>query len=417
MNFKQIFILSFDAIKERKVKSILTIIMVMVGSSLMVAVGGIGSGFSEFFSKQTSNLAGNIMFVSPAQQTSSGGAGAGPSTGASTPPKITLNDAVENRLKSLPYVKETIPVYQASVTLTSQGKTKDYSVFAINPEKLSVLSPTLEYVEGSAVRQNDPSSVIISEDIAQPPGDEVPYLSLGQTVRMSYSFVDPVTGDEDEEVKSFVVRAIMKSTGNPNIDNAVVINPDVANTLFHKSGKFDAIIIVGRSAELIDAIEQEIRKLYGNNIGITTVKAIIETIKKFTSGISSFLLSIALVSLIVGAVGIITTLYTSVVERTREIGTLKAIGARDSYVLSLFLVEALLIGILGATSGLSSGMVFGYLLSSGMGSGGQPPIVPVYTLPDLTRVWFITVGLSFMAGLFPSLKAARLLPVLALKRD
>lgn len=137
MNFKQIFILSFDAIKERKVKSILTIIMVMVGSSLMVAVGGIGAGFSEFFNKQTSNLAGNIMFVSPAQQTSGG---AGPSTGAPVPPKITLNEAVENRLKSLPYVKETIPVYQAAVTLTSQGKTKDYSVFAINPEKLSTIA-------------------------------------------------------------------------------------------------------------------------------------------------------------------------------------------------------------------------------------------------------------------------------------
>jgi putative ABC transport system permease protein len=416
MNFKQIFILSFDAIKERKVKSILTIIMVMVGSSLMVAVGGIGAGFTEFFNKQTSNLAGNIMFISPAQQTS-GGAGAGPSTGAPVPPKITLNEAVENRLSSLPYVKETIPVYQASVTLTSQGKTKDYSVFAINPEKLSVLSPTLEYVEGSAVRQNDPSSVIISEDIAHPPGDSVPYLTLGQTVRMSYSFVDPVTGNEDEEVKSFVVRAIMKSTGNPNIDNAVVISPQVANTLFHKSGKFDAIIVVGMTADLIDAIEQEIRKLYGNNIGITTVQAIIETIKEFTSGISAFLLSIAVVSLIVGAVGIITTLYTSVVERTREIGTLKAIGARDSYVLSLFLVEALLIGMLGATSGSATGIIFGYLLSSGMASGDQPPIMPVYTTSDLSRVWFITVGLSFLAGLFPSLKAARLLPVLALKRD
>ena len=234
---------------------------------------------------------------------------------------------------------------------------------------------------------------------------------------MSYSFVDPVTGDEDEEVKSFVVRAIMKSTGNPNIDNAVVINPQVANTLFHKSGKFDAIIVVAMTADLIDAVEQEIRKLYGNNIGITTVQAIIETIKEFTSGISAFLLSIAIVSLIVGAVGIITTLYTSVVERTREIGTLKAIGARDSYVLSLFLVEALLIGILGATSGLTTGIMFGYLLSSGMSSGDQPPISPVYTSSDLTRVWFITVGLSFLAGLFPSLKAARLLPVLALKRD
>ncbi|MGD9533989.1 MAG: ABC transporter permease [Candidatus Nitrosocosmicus sp.] len=415
MAFKQTFLLAFEAIRERKVKSILTILMVMVGSSLMVAVSGIGAGFSEFFNKQTSNLAGNIMFISPAQATQSGvGAGAG-----SPPPpaKITLNEAVNNRLKSLPFVSETIPSYQASVTLTSQGKEKEYSVFSVNPEKLNVLAPTLEYVEGSAVRQNDPSSIIISDEVANPPGDPNPFLSMGQTVRMTYSFVDPITGDQDEEVKSFVVRGIMKPTGNPTIDNAVVIDTQVGNSLFHKSGKFDSIILVTISAEMVDAVENEIRKLYGNDIGITTVKAIIETVKEFTSGISSFLLSIAVVSLIVGAVGIITTLYTSVVERTREIGTLKAIGARDSYILSLFLVEALLIGILGASSGLTTGIVFGYLLSSGMASGDQPPILPVYTPSDLTRVWLITVGLSFMAGLFPSLKAARLLPVLALKRD
>lgn len=417
MNFKQVFVLSFDAIKERKIKSALTIIMVMVGSSLMVAVGGIGAGFSDFFNKQTSNLAGNIMFISPAQQTTSGGAATGPGGSSAPPPKITLNEAVENRLKSLPYVKETIPTYQASVTLTSQGKSKDYSVFSINPEKLNVLAPTLEYVEGSVVRQNDPSSIIISEDVAHPPGEAIPYLSLGQTVRLTYSFVDPVTGDEDEEVKSFVVRGIMEATGNPTIDNAVVINPQTANALFHKSGKFDSIIVVGLSAEVIDAIEQEIRKLYGNNIGITTVKAIIKTVEEFTSGISSFLLSIAIVSLIVGAVGIITTLYTSVVERTREIGTLKAIGARDTYVLSLFLVEALLIGILGASSGLLTGIAFGFVLSSGVGSADQPGVTPVYAAADMARTWMITVGLSFLAGLFPSLKAARLLPILALKRD
>ena len=157
----------------------------------------------------------------------------------------------------------------------------------------------------------------------------------------------------------------MKPTGNPTIDKAVVVNTQVGNSLFHKSGKFDSIIIVALSPDLIDTIEQEIRKLYGNDIGITTVKAIIKTVQEFTSGVSAFLLSIAIVSLIVGAVGIITTLYTSVIERTREIGTLKAIGARDGYVLSLFLAEALLIGIFGASTGLLAGIVAGFGLSAG----------------------------------------------------
>jgi putative ABC transport system permease protein len=86
-------------------------------------------------------------------------------------------------------------------------------------------------------------------------------------------------------------------------------------------------------------------------------------------------------------------------------------------VLSLFLAEALLIGVFGATTGLLAGIVAVFGLSAGFGSGDQPGISPVYLASDLARVWAITVGLSFMAGLFPAFKASRLLPILALQRD
>ena len=209
-----------------------------------------------------------------------------------------------------------------------------------------------EFVEGSSVQQNDPSAIIISNDLANPPGEPAPFLKLFQTVKATYTFVDPTTGKREQESKSFVVRGIIKQTGNPNIDNSAVIDTEVGNALFHKSGKFDSLIVVARSGIYVDAIEQEIRKLYGNDIGITTVKAIIKTVQEFTGGISAFLLSIAIVSLVVGAVGIITTLYTSVIERTREIGTMKAIGAKGRHILALFLTEALMIGIFGATCGI-----------------------------------------------------------------
>ena len=103
-------------------------------------------------------------------------------------------------------------------------------------------------------------------------------------------------------------------------------------------------------------VEKEIRSLYGNDIGITTLEALLKTVREFTAGINSFLLSIAVIALIVGGVGIITTLYTSVIERIREIGTLKAIGTEGKQILFLFLVEALLIGIIGATLGLPGGL-------------------------------------------------------------
>ena len=209
----------------------------------------------------------------------------------------------------------------------------------------------------------------------------------------------------------------------------------------------------------VDAVEDEIRTLYGNDIGITTVQNILKTIEEFTSGINAFLASIAIISLVVGAVGIITTLYTSVVERIREIGTLKAIGAKNTTILGLFLFEALLIGIIGASLGLVAGIGMGYLLASaspGGGGGGEDgesesgsgtstagtndaansnggpsgtgdgstteqqtqeseQLTPVYLGEDMIRVWFISVGLSIMAGLYPAWKASRYLPVDALR--
>ena len=418
MNIKEIFVLSFDALKERKMKSILTIIMVMVGSSLMVAVGGISAGFGGFFSKQLSNLAANIIFINPAQAQQGGG---GPAVGPPPTPKITLNAAVENRLKSLPFVDDVIPSYQAQVILQSQGDSKEYQVFSMDPQKLTVLSPTLEFVQGSTVRQSDPSSLIVSNDLANPPGEDTPFLKLYQTVKATYTFVDPTTGKRESDSKSFVVRGIIKQTGNPNIDNSAVIDTDVGNALFHKSGKFDSLIVVARSGIYVDTIEQEIRKLYGNDIGITTVKAIIKTVQQFTGGISAFLLSIAIVSLVVGAVGIITTLYTSVVERTREIGTMKAIGAKSKHILALFLTEAFMIGIFGASLGILGGIAGAYILSAGLagnnGGGSQSHIAPIFLATDMTRVWLTSASLSLLAGLFPALKASKLLPIVALKRE
>ena len=425
MNIHEIFLLSFDALRERKVRSILTILMVVVGSSLMVALNGLGAGLGKFIDQSFSMLAPNILFVTSAQQDQTAGSpfGGGPPPA----PKIILNNAVETRIRSLPFVSDVIPSYQGQVQLESSGKSLSKSVFSIDPSKLYVIAPTLEFEEGSAIRPNDPSAIYIAYDIAHPPGENTPFASIGQTLRAIYSFVDE-NGNQQQESRSFVVRGIMKPTGNPTIDNAVVFNRDTGNALMHKSGKYDGLLVAAQSGEFVKTVEEEIRKLYGNDIGVTSAEAILKTIKQFTSGFSVFILGIALVALLVGAVGIITTLYTSVMERIKEIGTMKAIGAQGITILSLFLVEALIIGILGATSGLLAGMASGYVLIAGLSSSGGPSgggntssplsnISPVFLPSDLATVWGISVGLSLLAGIYPAWKASRLSPIVALRRE
>jgi putative ABC transport system permease protein len=417
VNIKEIFVFSFESLRDRKLRTILTILMVMSGSALLVAVGGIGASFSNSFNRQVSNLAPNILFISSSQQAQGGGGGGGPGLGggAASPPKITLNSAVVNRIHSLPFVSDVISVYRGSVTLQSQSESKTGAILSMDPQKLPLIAPTLEFEDGSTVQPNNPASMIVAQNVANPPGDANPFLVLGQSVKVTYSFVDPDTGQQKEESKNFVITGIMKETGNPTIDNGIVINPQAGNSLLHKSGKFDSLFVIAQTADLVDAVQQELRNLYSNNIGISTVRAILKTIQQFTGGINAFLSSIAIVSLIVGAVGIITTLYTAVVERTREIGTLKAIGAQNKEILTLFLVEALLIGIFGATVGMLSGIGFGYALSAGIRPGNEPYSPPIFLPVDMFRVWIISVSLSIVAGVFPALKASRLLPITALR--
>ena len=444
MNIKEIFVLSLGAIKERKVRSALTILMVLVGSSLLVAVGAFGAGFSDFFNKQFSNLAPNILFVSSVQQE---GDETGGGVGSVAPPpsaKITLNAAVESRLRSLPYVGQVIPSYQSDISIESGAESKSFSLLSMDPTKLLVIAPSLDLTEGSTFPSpSDPTAILVAEDIAFPPGEATPFINLGQSVRLTYSFVEPETGEAKEESKSFVVRGIIESTGNPTVDNAVVIGLQPGDTMLQRAGKYDSLFVAAESADFVDLVEEEIRTIYGNDIGITTVQAILETIEEFTGGINSFLNSIAIISLVVGAVGIITTLYTSVVERIREIGTLKAIGAKNITILGLFLIEAVLIGIIGATLGLGAGIGMGYMLVSSSPGGGtsdeeengatspgssggdtqtstrEPQqaesFTPVFLVEDMIRVWLISVGLSMVAGFYPAWKASRYLPVDALR--
>ena len=128
--------------------------MVMAGTSLLVAVNGVGAGFTEFFNKQFSNLAPNILFVTSGQEQSSGTVGSGGGGGGgSAGSKITLNAAVINTINSLPFIEEVIPSYQSQVLIKSKGEEKTNAALSIDPNKLFVIAPTLDLQEGSQIKQ------------------------------------------------------------------------------------------------------------------------------------------------------------------------------------------------------------------------------------------------------------------------
>jgi putative ABC transport system permease protein len=275
-NIKQIFILSFDAIKDRKARSALTILMVVVGSALMVALNGMSAGQQNFLNKQLNFLAPNILFVSSGQRGFRGG--------PQGPPTIVVNTEVVNRIKSLPYVREVVPSYQGQLELNAQGTILNAQVIAMDPQKIYLISPSLQFSDGSSIQSNNPSAMLVGDSIANPPGMSSPFLATGQTVKSTFTYVDPNTGKSKDESKSFVISGVIQSTGNNQIDRSVIINEVSGNSLFHKGGKYDQMVVAALSGDYVNTVQQEIAGLYGKNIGVITPKAILQTRQQFQSG-------------------------------------------------------------------------------------------------------------------------------------
>ena len=131
------------------------------------------------------------------------------------------------------------------------------------------------------------------------------------------------------------------------------------------------MIVAALSGDYVPTVQNEITSLYGTNIGITTPKTILQARERFTNGNNAFIQDVAFIALLVGTIGIVTTLYNSVNERISEIGTIKAIGAPRMFILLMFLFEALMIGLIGSALGVVSGMAGAYALSSVAGPHGQ----------------------------------------------
>jgi putative ABC transport system permease protein len=415
MNLSTIISLSIEAIKERRTRSLLTILMISVGAGLMISVNGFTNGILRSAEVNLDQLAPTVIFVTNTPTQSRSGPG-GASDGPPPTPKIIFNNVITQKIENLPSVKEVLPSYRGALKLESGGKSISASVVSIDPRKIFVIAPNIKFVEGSTL-SNDRNIIVLGNNIANPPGENIPFAVIGQMVLAKYEFVDE-NGELQVNRKSFVVKAIIESTGNPTVDNGIIINLDSANVLMNKNGKYDSFVVVAKSKDLVEDVVDSLRKLYGNDIGITSQRSILDAIRGFTRSIDSFLSGIAIMALIVASVGIVTTLYTSVIERTREIGILRSIGAKNNHILSLFLTEAIMIGIIGATLGIPIGIGGGYVLSNITARifEGSNAVTPFYNTSALLQVWVLSIGLSIIAGFYPAYKAAKIDPLVALAR-
>jgi putative ABC transport system permease protein len=324
-NLKQIFILSRDALIERKLRSALTILMVVVGGALNVAINGMSEGSAVFMNKQLVSLAPNVIFVSPGSKAKTF---QGALNLATSTPRLPFNAEVVNRIKSLPYVKDVVPGYTAQVQLNVATNIENTNVFAAEATVVFAISPSLTLVPGSSIQNNNPTAMLVGYGIANPAGyAHNPLIKLGQAITATY----------DGTSRHFVVTGILNEAGNPNVDKIVVINTNTGNTFFHKLGRYDQMIVLARSGNDVPTVIQEMNRLYGSDsLGIVAPAAVMQAQKHTQSGSASFTLEVGFIAMLVSAIGVVTTLYTSVNERRKEIGIMKAIGAKPWFILCMF---------------------------------------------------------------------------------
>jgi len=410
--------LSFGALKERRLRSGLTVLMVIIGVALMTSINGLGGGMNNYVTEQLGTLGANVLIITPS---ASGFGAEGQGPGAQSGMQTKLTSQSVRTIERIHGIKYAVPYFSSSATLKSGGLTTTAAIQGIDQSKLVYITPKIGLESGSFVSTGDSSGMVLGYSVAHPSNLDYPFAKTGQTVFVEFSKVETEGGIEKvvTKRKAFQVRGTLSELGNSQVDSVVFMSLAAANALFEKSGSYDGIYGITSSPDDNDRVEASITKFYGTNIGVTSPKSMVSTIQELLGTFIGFLSSIALVSMFVGAVGIITTLYTSVMERTREIGLLKAIGYARETVLFMFLTESFAMGLLGGFLGLVFGIGGAYFLLELMpfGGPGTMSITPSFLPNDLSQVFLLACALSVVAGLYPAWRASTLSPIMALKKE
>ncbi len=409
MNILEVFRFSFEALWERRVRATLTTLMVIMGASLIVALNGTGNGFTNFINNQFSNLGANVLIISPRGD-------------------IDINDALIDEISRINGVEEAVPFFQQTSSITSKGESQTSIVVGMDQNKLPLLFPTISFQSGTYVPETDSVGIILGNELIRSSSGKEIFASLGQTVKIVYQ--KHVDQQPTVFQRSFIVRGILNYVGSGiiPIDQMAFISTSAAKNFFDKD-TYDGLYVITENPDLNKAVMNRIRGLYGNNLIIISPQVISDVINQISNGVYLFIRIVAMVSLLVASVGIITTLHTSVLERIKEIGLLKALGFTNKLVLGIFLCEATIIGIMGGGIGALLGMGLSYGMSWILGKGlniriqseaasiFRVQIIPIFDPWNILSTWVLCVALSMISGFYPSWRASRLNPVEALRHE
>jgi len=423
--------LAFNILVHSKLRSWLTIIGIVIGVAAVVAIVSIGEGMQASVQSRLGGLGADLITVSPSSGRASGGfreggfgggpprmegGGSGGSSGssglASTAKNLTQRDV--QTIQSVDGVAEVQGIVSGRGDAYYLSETTSLSVSGVDPLSWNKMT-TMEIESGRFLGPSDYNMIVVGSRVA------------------ARTFKQPLALNRNIEIEGvpFKIVGIMKEAGGGD-DGKVIMPMKAARIVIPDIGpdKMDSIIVKAQNTDIVDstvsAIETRLtlsRHLTNRtkDFSVTSAKAQQQRISDITSTLTLFLGAIAAVSLIVGAIGIANTMFTSVLEKTKEIGIMKAIGARNRDILMIFLFNSAMVGMVGGLLGIALGATVSSIIPS-LGIGIQMPgtrggfttaLSPTLLFGTLS----LAVGVGIAAGTIPAYRASRLKPVDALRYE
>lgn len=434
---------STKALTERKLKAVLTIVGIMIGPATIVALVGATQGYSNAAAGRFSSLGATTVFVSP--------------VGRGT----TLTTADVSSVEALPGVTHVLAYDEISGQISQGGQTVGVSVIATDLSQLQQVLPTLTLSQGSIPSSSDQVDAVIGNSIAYPGIQGANNVSVGQVLTLSnvgrsaFNFGGAgiafggatSSSGSGASKRSFVVNGIYSAFGQGfgiDPDTSVFVPLSTGQLILH-SASYSGLMVVASGANAVNSVVAEIESAYGQTVRVTSVSSLLSSIQSVTSGTTTLLEAVAATSVLVAFIGTMTTMLTSVIERTKEIGILKALGTSSRGIMLTFVAEALVVGITGGILGAVSGagmsyLIIGFLSPSrlaGSGGGGGPvvnfagrgavasassasttlTIAPAISPEVLGLAIALAIAVGVVGGLLPAWRASRMNPVEALRKS
>ncbi len=387
---------AWESVRSRKFRFALNLIGILIGCAAVTGLVSITQGLSD-------SVGGQLQVFGPQNVMVVPGGMSATSFGSST---LTYKDLTT--IKNVPHVAAATPIISNRVvSYTIKGKTYRGSTYGLTDE-FQQLNTSFDVAEGRAFSRSDNGVVIIGANIAWPQDEETPILEVGDRITLHTR-----VGDLEKTLTVRVLGVLTKqgSTFGVNLDDAIALPLRDAQQFFETGNEFSFIMAQADSIDNVAAAAAGIKAKLGKGYSAVTYESAKATMDQVLGSIQAVLGGIAAISLVVAGIGIINTMTISVMERTREIGVLKAIGSKSRDVMLMFITEAVLTGIMGGILGVLLGFSLSGVIGSFIGISSVPSLVN-----GLLVVGFAVVTTT-LSGLYPAWRASNLNPVEALRSE